>query len=69
MLNFYFQRTNTAYEVDFTQQHCYEFLRNLTPWRDSNRGILFLRRMQCRLRHTARGFTVVHCSVVIINYS
>jgi hypothetical protein len=25
--------------------------KNLIPWRDSNPGLLFLRRMRCPLRH------------------
>jgi hypothetical protein len=32
----------------------YDFLNNLIPRRDSNNGLLFLRRMQCRLRHDTR---------------
>jgi hypothetical protein len=31
------------------QQHCYDFLKNLIPWQDSNPGLLFLRQMRCRL--------------------
>jgi hypothetical protein len=27
------------------------YVKNLTPWRDSNPGLLFLRRMHCQLRH------------------
>jgi hypothetical protein len=27
--------TNNAYEVKWTQQHCYVFPKNLTPWWDS----------------------------------
>jgi hypothetical protein len=29
------------------------FTKNPIPWRDSNPGLLYLRRMQCALRHAA----------------
>jgi hypothetical protein len=34
-------------------QHCYDFLKKLTLWRDLNPAPLFLRRLQCPLRHAA----------------
>jgi hypothetical protein len=41
-----FQHTNNAIKVDCTQQHYYDFLKNLIPWRDSNPGLLSQRRMR-----------------------
>jgi hypothetical protein len=37
------------------QQHCYAFPKNLIPWRDSNPGLMYLRRVWCPLRHAARA--------------
>jgi hypothetical protein len=34
-------------KLSYTQQHCYDLPKNLMPWRDSNPGLLFLRRMRC----------------------
>jgi hypothetical protein len=53
----HFQHTNNAYKVNYicqTQQHGYVVPKNFTPWWTSNPGLLFLRRMRCRLRHAAR---------------
>jgi hypothetical protein len=33
---------------------------SLKTWRDSNPGLLFLRRMRCPLRHAARAFPHIH---------
>jgi hypothetical protein len=57
--------------VDCTQQHCTDFLKNLIPWRDSNPGLLFLRRMRCQLRHAARAdsllyFRSTNCNKLIV---
>jgi hypothetical protein len=52
----FFQHTNNAYLVDLTQEHCYDCLKNPIPWRDSNPGLLILKRMRCRLRHAARVY-------------
>jgi hypothetical protein len=58
-------QTMHTYEVySTTQYHCYDFLKKLTSWRDSNPGLLFLRRMRCRLRHAdrAESFTLLRTS-------
>jgi hypothetical protein len=47
--------------VDFFFKYCFgqcltfsnKHTNNLTPWRDSNPGLLFPRRMRCPLRHAA----------------
>jgi hypothetical protein len=36
------------------------FPKILIPWRDSNPGLLFLRRMRCPLRHAARADSFIH---------
>jgi hypothetical protein len=38
----------------YTQQHCYAFPKNHTPWRDWNPGVLFLRCLWCPLGHAGR---------------
>jgi hypothetical protein len=47
----FFYKTQTMLIKSITQQHCYVFPKNLTPWRDSNPGLLLLRRMRCPMRH------------------
>jgi hypothetical protein len=45
--------------VNYIRQHCYFFLKNLIPRRDSNPGLLFLRQMRCPVRHAARSITSI----------
>jgi hypothetical protein len=49
-----FQHTNNSYLVSNAEQHCNAFPKNVIPWRDSNLGLLFLRRMQSPLLYAAR---------------
>jgi hypothetical protein len=51
-----FQHTNMHIIKLITRnRHCYVFFKNLIPWRDSNPGLLYLRRKRCPLRHAARA--------------
>jgi hypothetical protein len=39
----------------------YAFPENLKPWRDSNPGLLFMRRTRCPLLHAARAMHIEGC--------
>jgi hypothetical protein len=53
-----FQYTNNACYVNYTKQQCTVFPKIPKPWRDSNPGLLFLRRIRCPLRHDVKGLYV-----------
>jgi hypothetical protein len=47
-----------AFISHFNTQTISQEYTNLKPWRDSNPGLLFLRRMRCPLRHAARAMHI-----------
>jgi hypothetical protein len=51
---FIFFDTETIHFKPIILVHCYVFPKNHLPRRDSNPGLLFLRRMRCPLRHADR---------------
>jgi hypothetical protein len=52
---FYFQHTDSEYQVNNTQQPCYDYPKTSIPWRESNLDLWFLRRMRWPLHHASRA--------------
>jgi hypothetical protein len=49
----YYQSHEQCILSQVPQQHCYVSQKTLTPWRDSNQGLLFFRLVRWPLRHAA----------------
>jgi hypothetical protein len=55
-------------QIKFFVNNSYDFPTKSIPWRDSNPGLLILRRMQCPLRLVAKAYFEFFCKKISLKW-